>query len=502
MSLDNDIIAPSEAPLTHLKKTAQRSIRWDWRMVAVGLAVTAAVTLALTWRPNTSHTERQDDLANARLVPDQSATDRKPAQDNSLPPFEASQRALAQEQAQEALAAFVEKQIVLEQEMQVDSWGGDSLAEALNAAKQGDSAFVLEDFSAALAAYDQALDLISAVISEGENLHAEHLAATEAALHALDPKGARRAISSALMIKPQNSESLRLEARVDKLPEIQTLLRDAKNHELGGRFTEAVATYQTVASLDPETSGLEELIAAARQGQVGNDLQALLSEGFAALSAGRFDAARGAFNNALTVDPDNDMALGGLQQVAQENDLAIIRKYQAAGNAALGQEQWQAAQKSFRAILDMDNNIQFAKDGLSAAKEHQRIQTILTKISEQPQRLSTQSLFVEAQSIIAGADDLAHRGQTLNELITRGQRLLVLYKDPVDVTFLSDNATDIIVSNVGRLGRFETKILNLRPGQYTIRGSQSGCKDIYLSIEVIPGIDPVDVSCTERLASN
>ncbi len=504
MSGDNDIIAPSQAPLTHLKKSTRRSIRWDGRMVALGIAVTGAMLLALAWQPEDSSPGRpsiptSNDYPLDEPVADRTATQ---AQDQTLPPFEASQRALARERAQAALAAFVEKQIVLESDMQVDSWGAESLAVALAAAKQGDADFVREDFSASLTAYDRAVELISDVIAQGERLRTEYLAETRASLDVLDAEGARAAIGAALLIKPGDPDSLRLNDRVNKLPEVQTLLRDAKNHELAGRFTEAIATYQAIKSLDPETQGLAGLIAAARQGQVGNDLQALLSEGFAALSAGRFDSARQAFNGALQVDPNNDMARGGLQQVAQQNDLAIIRTHQSKATAALTEELWQDAQRSFAAILNMDGNIQFAKDGLAAAREHQRIQTILTKIAEQPQRLSTQSLYTEAEAILAAADGLAYRGPILDELIANGQRLLSVYRDPIDVTFVSDNATDVIVSNVGRLGRFDTKVLNLRPGQYTIRGSQNGCKDVYLSIEVIPGIDPIDVSCAERLVSN
>lgn len=79
--------------------------------------------------------------------------------------------------------------------------------------------------------------------------------------------------------------------------------------------------------------------------------------------------------------------------------------------------------------------------------------------------------------------------------------MLQQYSNPVDVTLRSDNATDIIVSNVGRLGFFEEKVLSLRPGTYTIRGSQNGCRDLYLSIEVLPGIEPLDLSCQERIAT-
>lgn len=504
MSGDNDIIAPSQAPLTHLKKSTRRSIRWDGRIVAIGVAVTAAIFLALAWQPDETSMDgaAKDTANNSRLDTQEAAREATQGQDQTPPPFEASQRALARERAQVALAAFVEKQIVLETGMQVDNWGAESLAEALAAAKQGDADFVREDFLASLTAYDRAVELISEVIAQGERLHAEYLAETRRAVDALDATGARAAISSALIIKPGDPESLHLNDRVNKLPEVQTLLRDAKNHELAGRFSEAITTYQTIQNLDPETHGLAQLIAAARQGQVGSDLQALLSEGFAALSAGRFDNARQAFNSVLRVDPNNDMAQGGLQQVAQQNDLTVIRTHQAKASAALAEELWSDAQRAFAAILSMDSNIQFAKDGLSAAREHQRIQTILKKIAEEPQRLSTQSLYAQAETILAAADDLDYRGPKLNDLIANGHRLLALYRDPIDVTFLSDNATDVIISNVGRLGRFETKVLNLRPGQYTIRGSQNGCKDVYLSIEVIPGIDPIDVSCAERLVSN
>ena len=39
----------------------------------------------------------------------------------------------------------------------------------------------------------------------------------------------------------------------------------------------------------------------------------------------------------------------------------------------------------------------------------------------------------------------------------------------------------------------------LQPGEYTIRGTANGCRDLYMKIEVIPGIQPVDLTCKEPL---
>lgn len=498
MDNKNEIIAPSSAPLTHLQGDKQSNLKLDSRTVrVVGIAVGAValvIVFALLWDPMI---ELDPQVQSAEATPSTTA----PAQSGSLPPFETSQRALARERAQESLAAFVEKQIQLENEMQVDSWGADLLADALASAKQGDEDFVRELYPESLAAYDEALAKIEGVIEAGERLFSEHVEEARVAIRDLDHARASQALASARIIKPENPELTSLQARSDNIPQIQVLLRDAKNHELSARFDDAINVYEQVRALDPDTYGLDALIAEARSGQTGNSLQALISKGFTELSAGRFNSARNSFNAALKIDRNNEMATVGLQQVAEENDLALIRRHRARGEKALAEENWPEAQQAFGAILNLDANIQFAKDGVSAAQAHQRATTILNKIASEPQRLSGTSLYLEAQEIVAEAEQLPYRGAVLNGLIAEGHRLLALYKDPIDVVLLSDNQTDIIMSNIGRLGRFERKVVNLRPGAYTIRGSQRGCKDIYLSLEVIPGIDPINLSCPEKLAS-
>jgi tetratricopeptide (TPR) repeat protein len=277
------------------------------------------------------------------------------------------------------------------------------------------------------------------------------------------------------------------------------LLRDAKNHELGGRYENALAVYEEVRTLDPQTPGLNTLIAAAQRGQTGEDLTTHISRGFAALEGRRFADARSAFQAALRLDPNNDIARGGLQQVARQNDLTVIRAHQQQAEAAMSGENWQSAIDAYQAVLALDGNIQFAANGLNDAKAHLRAQRLLTKIASEPSKLSSESLFLQANDIVQSARELQHKGPTIDRLVNEVNELLTLYRDPVDVVLISDNATEIVVSNVGRLGRFERKSLSLRPGQYTIRGSQDGCRDIYLSVEVLPGIAPLNLSCPESL---
>lgn len=499
----DEIIQAQQAPLSHLsEKKSAASLRQvlDWRSAVMAGIVVAVIVVAIVWRPTPSST-----TTTAASQPDSSSTaadNPQPAQpgtDTQLAPFAQTQRQRIRNQAQEALSDFVELQIQLEEGMQVDAWGAEPLAAAMEMAKTGDTAFLREQFDEALQAYSEAVASIESVLELGNQTFEQHLATGLANIAALEPEAAVDALQQALAIKPDDDDAQTAMQRAQQLPEIISKLRSAKNHELGGRYKQALAVYDEVAQLDPATSGLGELRAAARAGQTGDDLSAYISQGFSALDAKRFTQAKAAFNNALRLDPNNNIAKGGLQQVAERNDLARIQDLRAKADQALQNEQWQQALDAYDAVLQLDGNIQFALNGSQAARAHLRAQNLLQKISAEPQKLSSQKLYLDAVAILEQAQTLEYAGPKLQALTNTVAELLVMYRDPVDVVLLSDNATRIIMSNVGELGYFERKTLSLRPGQYTIRGSQNGCRDIYMSVDVLPGIAPLDLSCREQL---
>ncbi len=492
-----DIIRPQPAPLSHLAGPQEKASQtFDWRVAGVAVAVLAALVIAFSWRPDieTSSPERPSETAETEgpAVSNRSSEDR-------LAPFAETQRARAREAAQAALATFVEKQIQLEENMDVARWGQAELDRALALAQEGDSDFLSDRFDESLAAYEAATAALDELLREGMNLLSTYLEDTETAIDDRNIPVAEAAIEKATRIHSEHPDLPGLRSRIDRLPSVITLLRDAKNHELGGRFNEALETYDRVRTLDPQTTGLESLRAEVAVAQQRDRVAQLLSEGFDALNASRFDRARNRFNTVLSLEPDNEIAKGGLAQVAQDNDLAIIRDLRETAEQAGRSENWQAAIDAYQAVLKMDSNIQFARSGLRVAEEQLRHLNLLGRISAEPFKLSSQKLYIEAGEILDRARQLPHQGPRLQSATEEVSTLLVLYRDPVEVVLVSDNATDVIMSNVGRLGTFERKTLSLRPGQYTIRGSQNGCRDIYLSIEVIPGIEPLDLSCPEKL---
>jgi hypothetical protein len=69
----------------------------------------------------------------------------------------------------------------------------------------------------------------------------------------------------------------------------------------------------------------------------------------------------------------------------------------------------------------------------------------------------------------------------------------------VPVVITSDSATQISVFQVGSIGAFARKELNLRPGRYVITGSRAGCRDVRVEVMVVPDMPPVDIRCRETI---
>jgi len=417
----------------------------------------------------------------------------------ALPPFQHLQRQQAREQAQEELARFVELQIQLEEEMQVGAWGADDYQAAQDLATAGDEEFVREAFRESLASYEAAADALAALIERGRALLEESIDRGAAALAARDRQAAAEAFDLAATIAPDDPRVGAGRARLALLPEISELLRRARNQELAEDWSAALATYQRIEQLDPATRGLDEAMSRVAEGRRRARVQALLSDGFARLDAGRFDAARQAFRQALDLDPGNQVAEGGLEQVTKQADVARINALKARADAAAAEERWSDAADLYGQVLDLDGTIQFAQAGRARAEAQARTRAALQRILDSPDKLSSDKLYREAQQILERAEALEPRGEVLASRIADVRQTLETYANPVPVLLRSDNRTEVTLSTVGTLGAFEEKRLELRPGSYTLVGSRDGCRDVREQIVVRPNMNPVDIRCAETL---
>ena len=412
-----------------------------------------------------------------------------------LPPFQTLQREQARASAQEELTQFVELQLKLEKTMQVGSWGqvGYDAAKAL--ANEGDERFLRGEYDNAIGKYQSARAELELLIERGGELLSEALAEGQTALNVRDQATATDRYQIALAIDPNNKTAQRGLARAARLPEIGRLMREARNHELAERWSQAVTTYGEVINLDDQTTGVATRLRAARSEHTRQRITLALSEGLAALDKGKLDTAKKGFQTALQLDSGNQIALGGLEQVTELGELRKIAGLRATGQRAEGAEDWSAALTAYEAILAVDDNIQFAVEGRQRSFVQRRIFRTLGNIIANPDKLSSKELFADAGRLVEEARLLTPHGPVLEGQITETEQLLITYGKLVAVTLRSDNATLVTLSTIGKLGAFAEKQLELRPGAYTLIGSRDGCQDVRQNILVRPDMQPVDIRC-------
>lgn len=498
-------IRPKQVPLSHAAPPPRTGPdHGRWLTAALGSALAGGLLVLvfyllpgwLAGRPATGPAA-DSTIAPAPAAPAEAAS--PAAEDPALPPYQQLQREQAREKAQQELAHFVERQIQLEDSMQVGTWGADRYDQAKDRAAAGDDQFVREQFTDAIASYQAATEALQTLIDDGHALLEDAIARGGTALAARDGAGAAEALDLAATIAPDDPRVAAGRARLAVLPQIGTLMREARNHELSGEWSQAADTYAEIRRLDPQVADVEEALARVAEGRRRAHVQDLLSQAFADLDAQRFDAARSAFNKALSIEPGNAVAMGGLEQVAKRADVVRINALRERADRALAEERWADSTSLYGEVLEIDPTIQFALSGRAVADTQQRTQAALARILQNPEKLSSDRLYRQAQDILERASTLEPRGPQLARQIEDVGSILDAYATPVPVLLRSDNRTEVTLSTVGTLGSFEEKRLELRPGSYTVVGSRDGCRDVRAQIVVRPNMNPVDIRCSESL---
>ena len=96
---------------------------------------------------------------------------------------------------------------------------------------------------------------------------------------------------------------------------------------------------------------------------------------------------------------------------------------------------------------------------------------------------------------------LTSPGPRLQSQLARMQEHVRQAETPIRVALASDNATDVQIYRIGKLGLFEHRDLDLMPGRYTVVGTRQGYRDVRKELNVLPGAPPPElvVRCEEPI---
>lgn len=118
-----------------------------------------------------------------------------------------------------------------------------------------------------------------------------------------------------------------------------------------------------------------------------------------------------------------------------------------------------------------------------------------------PERLGSPSVAGAVRETLRGAKALAPLSARLETSAGALERAIEAGQTPVPVRILSDGRTEIGIRGVGRVGRTEERVIELRPGDYVFEGKRPGYRSRLVEVTVQAGGDaPVEVRivCDER----
>lgn len=378
-----------------------------------------------------------------------------------------------------------------------DRWGGADWNALRSQAQAADSAYRGRDLMAALAGYRSATAQGRGLLASAPQRLATALAAGEAALLAGRQAEATAGFTAALAVAPDDAAARGGLARAARLDELLALMSRAQAAEAAGQPAQALGLYRQAAALDPAWAPAGAGVARLSQAVARDNYETQMARGLAEQSAGRSGAARAAFTAALQARPGDATAQAALAQLDADARLAQLAAQQAEARGFEQAERWADAAQRYEAMLGVDANLVAAREGREHARARLDLDTRLRAATANADHFNDDAVLAAARDLLASAratlTATVQPAPVLAGQVAELERLVRVGAIPVPVLLESDNLTEVTIFKVGRLGAFNSRILELRPGTYTALGARPGYRDVRRSFRVAPGSGQVAV---------
>ncbi|MEH6582720.1 MAG: hypothetical protein V7754_12345 [Halioglobus sp.] len=497
-----DVAAPAPEESTTASKKSAPTERPSWMVPALlGLAVVAV--LVVFWLPGRvgPAAVQTPEAADSPVASQPQAGQKKavPAGPEATPWSDAQQAKLRKD-AQETLEKLLEVQELLE-DTSVALWAADAYEQAKTHATAGDSQYRERQFVEAKASYEQGFAGMQAILESTDDALAAQLEQARLAIEAGEAEQAVGALAVARAIEPGSELLATLTARVATLEQLLPLLTEAEAAEATGDLAGAQTLLEQAATLDPQHQRVAaqlQRVTAAHTAMRFNDA---MSDGYQALDEARFSNARAAFKRAAALSPGSGEAASALEEVQVAQTAHRLSNLQQRGNSAESKEQWQAAVKAYEEALKIDANILFAHEGMKRSRVRAKLDKQFSSAIDEPTRLSDKAVADATATLLRQAANVTPRGPVLSGQISQLEVLLKQANTLRSLTLNSDGETDIIVYKVARLGQFQQRALDLRPGKYTAVGTRNGYRDVRVTFTLSHEgpLPAVNIRCTEPI---
>jgi len=271
-------------------------------------------------------------------------------------------------------------------------------------------------------------------------------------------------------------------------------LASAERLAAAGNLSAAQLDFQEALRLDPQSQQAREGLQRVKSRMAAEEFRRWMAEGFKALNAGDLATAQARFLKAKILRPDAPEVAEALAQTERGLRTARIEAARQRALTAEQREDWIGALAAYEETLGMEPAIQFAQQGKERAVALVTLERRIAFFVNQPGLLDSDAHLENAARLLQDIQAAPPVGSRLRAEADKLGAMVQTAKTPVRVRLESDSLTEVSVYRVGRLGRFGTRELSLRPGTYTVAGSRDGYRDERLELVVKPGPESIRVT--------
>ena len=381
------------------------------------------------------------------------------------------------------------------------TWAPEDLSAAVGLASEAAAAVAAGDHARAIHRYEEASQRLAGIAGRAEAAYARAIADGDAALQAGASAKALEAFRLALAIRPGDKKAQLGLGRAERLDDVRARLAEGDAQESAGNLEPARAAYAAAVALDPESSPARAALARTDGRLAAQRFEGWMTRGLGQLERSEWPGAEQSFTAALRLRPGDRSAADGLARAKDGGSRAALAQLQGDAQALESAERWKDALAAYQRAAAIDPAIDFARQGAARSERMIRLHAQIDGYLASPERLYAPRVRDEAEKLLAALDREPTAGPGIAQAKQRLGAALKRATTKVTVQLASDNATEVTLHRVGRLGRFQDREVALTPGTYTLVGSRPGYKDVRVEVIVDPDAPAprIFVACEERV---
>ncbi|MEH6497565.1 MAG: hypothetical protein V7740_17605 [Pseudomonas marincola] len=340
---------------------------------------------------------------------------------------------------------------------------------------------------------DNAFDQLTQVTSDAQDalseLESEFAAEIDNAHSALSVdayREARIAINKALSLKTNAPEAVDLKERIEKLPEILSLIDQAHIAQTENDLYKEQQISLKISQMDPNRSAFAE-----RAVEIEN---LLVEQKFEDIVIAGNEAHKS--ENVKTLQQVVTVARSLFPQRAETRDLeakflALKRKiafndFMINAHVAISNDNWKEALTAYNQAKTIHPNDNEVVGGIALASQIIQHLNSIQAFNNAPSRLANVTVKKSAEDTLENASTLGAISPALKTAMKQLKANVENYNHPITITVVSDGLTNVSVRGVGQVGLVSQHSIQLKPGNYRFEGKRQGYKTKSISLTITP----------------